>query len=240
VRSRTRRPNAALKRYPLTGGVFETISFGIVAQCGSSSISLSLPISEEWNLKRLRRAHPEMARLWYLTSEITDPVFGSKDIFHDRTEADDLALQRAGEKLAPELISGRFDVGLAAAVKGGVGAWHSPSFRSLLADYRGPVSAVESRASYVPQLVNAQAYRFSHFVAPSYPRLAMQARIKGKVELRLALEPATGKVSGAQAVSGHPLLKQSAIDAAKQWRFEPNSINSETLSLTLDFAFRCR
>jgi len=181
-----------------------------------------------------------MARLWYLTSEITDPVFGSKDIFHDRTEADDLALQRAGEKLAPELISGRFDVGLAAAVKGGVGAWHSPSFRSLLADYRGPVSAVESRASYVPQLVNAQAYRFSHFVAPSYPRLAMQARIKGKVELRLALEPATGKVSGAQAVSGHPLLKQSAIDAAKQWRFEPNSINSETLSLTLDFAFRCR
>jgi hypothetical protein len=44
-----------------------------------------------------------------LASEITDPVFGSKDIFRDRTEADDLLLHRAGEKLAPELISGRYD-----------------------------------------------------------------------------------------------------------------------------------
>jgi hypothetical protein len=89
----------ALKKYARTEGVFEAISFGIVARCGASSISVGLPISQRIDLERLRRAQPDLARLWDLGSEITDPLFGSKDIFHDRTEADDLALQRAGETL---------------------------------------------------------------------------------------------------------------------------------------------
>jgi TonB family protein len=220
--------------------VFEAISFGIVARCGASSVSVGLPISQRIDLERLRRAQPDLARLWDLGSEITDPLFGSKDIFHDRTEADDLALQRAGETLVPELISGRYDVGLAEAVKGNVGTWHSPSFRSLLATYRGPVTASEAGATYVPELVNAGAYQFSHFVAPKYPTLAMSARIQSKVELQLKLDPATGEVLDASAVSGHPLLKPSAIEAAKQWRLAPQSIQSETLNLTLDFALRCR
>jgi TonB family protein len=231
--------NDILRKYARTESVLEAISFGIVAQCGSSSNVLELPISQTVDLKRLQRAHPKLVRLWDLASEITDPVFGSKDIFHNRTEADDLTFQRAGEKLASELISGRYDVGLTAAVKGNVGTWGSASFRSLLASYVGPVSATEASISYVPQLLNAQAYEFSHFVASEYPPLAMQARIQGNVELQLTLEPATGEVLGALAVSGHPLLKRGAIDAAKQWRFRPNSIDSETLSLTLDFAPRC-
>jgi len=123
--------------------------------------------------KLLWRPHPELAHLWDLASKITDPVFGSTDIFHDRTEADDLILQRAGEKLVPELTSGRYDAGLEAAVKGNVGTRRSPSFRSLLAKLLGPVSATEKSASYVPQLLNAEEYQFSHFVAPKYPLLAM-------------------------------------------------------------------
>lgn len=231
--------NATLKKYSRTESVFEAISFGIVAQCGSSSVALGLPISQEVDLKLLQRAHPKLARLWDLASAITNPVFGSKDIFHDRTESDDLILQRAGEKLVSELISGRYDVGLTAAVNGNVGTWQSASFRSLLGSYRGPVGATEASVSYVPQLLNAQAYQFSRFVTPKYPPLAMQARIQGKVELQLTLEPATGEVLDALAISGHPLLKPSAIDAAKQWRFKPKSIDSGTLSLTLDFALRC-
>jgi TonB family protein len=230
---------ATLRKYTRTVGVFEAISFGIVAQCGSSSIAFGLPISEKVDLKGLQRTHPELTRLWNLTSEITDQVFGSKDIFHDRTEADDLMLQRTGESLVPDLTSGRYDVGLTAAVKGNVGTWQSPSFRSLLTNYRGPVNATEASEGFVPHLLNAQAYQFSHFAAPSYPRMAMLARIEGKVELQLTLQPATGEVLDALVVSGHPLLAPSAIDAAKQWRFKPNSIDSETVRLTLDFALRC-
>lgn len=230
--------SATLKTYVGNEGVFESVSFGIVAQCGSSSITLGLPISQKVNLKRMQRAHPEIARLWDLTSEIIDPVFGSKDLFHDRTQADDLVLQRDGQRQVTELVSGRYDIGLAEAAKGNVGTWQSPSFRSLLASYQGPVTAAE--VSTIPELLNAKEYQFSHFVAPKYPPLAMSARIQGKVELQLTLEPTTGEVLGALAVSGHPMLKPSAVDAAKQWRFLPQSIESGTLNLTVDFALRCR
>jgi TonB family protein len=215
------------------------LALSIVAQCGSSSVSFGLPIEQKVDLKLLKRAHPEMARLWDLGSAITDLAFGSRDIFHDLTEANDLVLQRAGGRLVPELVSGRYDAGLAAAAHGNVGTWKSPSFRSLLASYRGPVSAAEASIGPIPQLLNAQAYDLSQFGAPKYPPLAMQARIQGKVELQLTLEPRTGEVLGAVAISGHPLLKPSAIEAAKQWRFEPKSIDTETLTLTLDFALRC-
>jgi len=54
--------------------------------------------------------------------------------------------------------------------------------------------------------------------------LAKQARIEGKVELLLTVERATGEVHGVSATSGHPLMKPTALESAKQWRFVPNSI----------------
>jgi TonB family protein len=233
--------NAVLKKYPRAEGVFEAISFGIVAQCGSSSIVLGLPMPQNVDLERLRLDHPKLAHLWDLASGITDPVFGSKDIFHDRTDVDDATLQHDGETLVPELISGKYDAGLTAAVKRNVGPWRSPQFRSLLTGYRGPVSAAEASLRYAaPQLLNAQAYRFDRFVAPIYPPLAKALRIEGKVELQLSVEPATGEVLGVLPISGHPLLRPSAMEAAGQWRFEPKSIDSKTLNVTLDFPLRCR
>jgi TonB family protein len=231
---------AALGRYRQRGGVFETISFGIVAQCGHSSVSLRLPHVERVNLEKMKSSDPATVRLWDLSSEITASVFGPDDIFQDRSEQDDLVLQRAGEKLAPELISGRYDSGLATAVKGNVGTWKAPSFRSLLASYQGPITVTEAKANYVPQLLNATAYHFSHFVAPKYPPLAMQARIQGKVELQLTVGSATGEVRSASAVSGHPLLTPPAIDAAAQWRFEANSVSSETVNVTIEYTLRCQ
>ena len=78
------RPEAlvtSLKQYARAEAVFEAISFGLVAQCGPSSVALTLPIDQEVDLKGLAKVHPEMARLWDLTGAITDRVFGKKDIF---------------------------------------------------------------------------------------------------------------------------------------------------------------
>ncbi len=194
---------------------------------------------ERVDMNKMKAAHPDLAALWDLSSAITGSAFGDKDIFPDRSEEEDLALQTAGAALVPELTSGRYDIGLAAAVKGNVGNWKSPNFRSLLASYRGPVSAAEAKAAYVPELVNAQSYRLTCFAPPKYPPLALQARIQGKVELQVAVEPSTGEVRDVSAISGHPLLKPAAIDAAKQWRFVPNSVPAETVILTVDFALRC-
>ncbi|HXN45051.1 MAG TPA: energy transducer TonB [Bryobacteraceae bacterium] len=228
----------ALREYPQKAGILENVSVGIVAQCGSSSVSFGLPVPGNVSLERLRQVHPEVARLWDLASEVTRSAFGAAEMFLDRTEDEDLALQRTGEKLVPELVSGRYDAGLASAVKVGGGRWSSPpSFRSLLGSYGGPVSKTE--ASTVPQLLNAQAYRFSHFVAPKYPPIALAARVQGKLELRLDVDRATGEVRNVVATSGHPLLQPGGIEAAKQWLFLPNSVEATPVRVTLEFALGC-
>jgi TonB family protein len=235
------RPEAlktSLKQNRRAESVFEAISFGVVAQCGPSSVAFTLPMDQQVDLKGLAKAHPEMARLWDLTGATTDHAFGKKDIFHDRREEDEAALQGAGEKLVPELISGLYDSGLRLAVTGNVGTWNSPNFRSILATYRGPVNARDARP--VPELLNERAYQFSRSEPPIYPPLALQARIQGRVELQLTVQPETGQVNGVTVVSGHPLLTPAAANAAKQWRFIPDSVPSEMVNVTLDFTIRCR
>lgn len=81
------------------------------------------------NFKKLKSAHPGIARLWELLSDVTRPLF-KIDPFHDRSEEDDLALQRTGEMLVPELTSGRYDIALSGVFGGHI------SFRSILKDYR--------------------------------------------------------------------------------------------------------
>jgi TonB family protein len=53
---------------------------------------------------------------------------------------------------------------------------------------------------------------------PFYPRIALTARIEGTVLLR-ATVTAQGATSDVEVISGHPLLKQSAIENVKSWKF---------------------
>src|SRR6202011_4321031 len=116
-----------------------------------------------------------------------------------------------------------------AAAAGNVGQG-APTFEGLLAGYRSPVTATEAKASYAPQLLNAQSYQFRHFVAPVYPPLALMARVTGKVDLQLTLDPMTGNVREARTISGHALLAPAAAAAARQWQF---AVTSETVNVTI-------
>jgi len=222
--------DAAVKKFAGTSlAAFESTAFGVVAQCGSQSVVLRLSSDLPVNLKGIDR-------LWKLNREIIRAAFGSWNMFHDSSGKNNLSHQAEGEKLVPELRSGRYDAGLAAARKAGTGKLEDSSFRYLLEHYRGPVSAEDAEARPVARLVDVEAYRFTQFVAPRYPALAMQARVQGKVKLRLTVDPATGEVRGASAVSGHPLLCPSAEEAAKQWRLEPGSVSAGTVEVTLEYA----
>jgi hypothetical protein len=53
---------------------------------------------------------------------------------------------------------------------------------------------------------------------PVYPSLAKQTRTTGNVELTLVVK-ADGSVESAIEVSGHPLLKQAAVDSALHSQF---------------------
>jgi protein TonB len=74
---------------------------------------------------------------------------------------------------------------------------------------------------------------------PKYPQNARRFNASGKVEVRVTIS-ATGRVTKASAISGHPLLRDAAVEAARRWEFEPTVVNGtpvETeLVLTFEFA----
>ena len=73
---------------------------------------------------------------------------------------------------------------------------------------------------------------------PTYPALARQARIQGTVRLE-AIISKEGVIEELKVVSGHPLLIQSALDAVRQWRYQPTMLNGVPVEVvtTIDVNF---
>jgi len=63
-------------------------------------------------------------------------------------------------------------------------------------------------------------------VQPAYPPIAKSANVKGAVQIQVTISE-TGEVMNAQAISGHPLLREAALQAAKQWSFKPTELSGE-------------
>ena len=57
-------------------------------------------------------------------------------------------------------------------------------------------------------------------VAPAYPELAKQMGVSGTVKVQVTVAP-NGTVKAAKALGGHPLLIDSAVQAVKKWKYEP-------------------
>jgi protein TonB len=77
---------------------------------------------------------------------------------------------------------------------------------------------------------NVQAARLVNRVQPVYPPLARQTRISGTVKLH-AIIGKNGAVEQLQVLSGHPLLVQSALDAVRQWRYQPTLLNGDPVEV---------
>jgi protein TonB len=73
---------------------------------------------------------------------------------------------------------------------------------------------------------------------PVYPQIAKSARISGTVELSATIGE-DGKIQQLTVVSGHPLLRQAALDAVKQWVYQPTLLNEQPVkvSTTIDVIF---
>jgi protein TonB len=67
-------------------------------------------------------------------------------------------------------------------------------------------------------------------VLPVYPQLARSARVSGTVKLE-AIITRDGRVRELKALSGHPLLVKAALDAVKQWTYQPTLLNGEPVEV---------
>jgi protein TonB len=61
-------------------------------------------------------------------------------------------------------------------------------------------------------------------IQPPYPAIARQARVQGSVQVQIDISE-TGEVTNAALITGHPLLRDAALQAARQWTFRPTELN---------------
>jgi protein TonB len=66
---------------------------------------------------------------------------------------------------------------------------------------------------------------------PSYPPIARAAHAAGTVVVQVLIDE-NGSVVNATAVSGHPLLTQAAVNAARQARFSPTKLSGQPVKVT--------
>jgi protein TonB len=76
------------------------------------------------------------------------------------------------------------------------------------------------------------------YVQPTYPDLAVQSRVSALVILEAEVDT-RGYVRAAKILRGHPLFDEAAMEAVKQWRYQPLLLNGEptgfVLTVTINF-----
>ena len=153
-------------------------------------------------------------------------------------------LMDAGKLVAPKAIPKEVNIikeeelppdagmqGIAGGVPGGIAGG---SMGGVLGGVIGGGKAAPPPPKVVPKRVmvggNVQAARLVNKVQPLYPPLARQTRISGTVKLH-AIIGKDGSVQQLVMVSGHPLLVQAALDAVRQWRYQPTLLNGEPVEV---------
>lgn len=73
---------------------------------------------------------------------------------------------------------------------------------------------------------------------PPYPQMARAAGIEGVVVVEVTVGE-TGSVLSARAISGHPLLRDAAVAAARGWAFSPMTLSGVPVKVigTITFSF---
>jgi protein TonB len=78
-------------------------------------------------------------------------------------------------------------------------------------------------------------------VKPQYPALAKAARVQDYVMLQATLSK-QGTIEDLKVLHGHPLLNEAAIEAVKQWRYKPQTLNGQAIevitTITVNFSFQ--
>ena len=86
---------------------------------------------------------------------------------------------------------------------------------------------------------DVKAARLISSVPPVYPSLARTQHIEGQV-LVDALVDVNGRISSMRVVSGPVLLHQAAMDALKQWKYQPATLDGKTVSMHLTVTVQFR
>jgi protein TonB len=107
---------------------------------------------------------------------------------------------------------------------------------SLLA---GNANQPAAPAAPVPVGGDVKLARLISSAPPAYPALARTQHVAGDVRID-ALIDANGRVSTMKAVSGPTLLHQAAMDALRQWKYQPAMLDGKPVAMHLTVTIQFR
>lgn len=101
------------------------------------------------------------------------------------------------------------------------------------------VRSVQKPKDPVPISSGVMLAKLIRQVKPVYPPLAIQTRTEGTVRLQAVISR-DGIIQELQVVSGHFLLVQAAVDAVRQWVYQPTTLNGVPVEVvtTVDVHFK--
>jgi protein TonB len=91
-------------------------------------------------------------------------------------------------------------------------------------EQESPVRIRVGGALKPPQLISS--------VLPIYPAMARETGIEGDVVIDTTIDK-TGKVTGTKVISGTAILRQAALDALRQWKYQPSLLNGEPVPVQM-------
>ena len=86
---------------------------------------------------------------------------------------------------------------------------------------------------------NVKAPRLINSMAPIYPPSARSSAVQGDVVVDTTIDK-TGRVVKMHVVSGPVMLRESALDSLKRWKYEPSSLNGEPVEVQMQITIKFR
>jgi protein TonB len=185
-------------------------------------------------------AAPQTPRHQTTTAEAKEPERPAQrsQPVHDLKMSAPTAESRAG-RLVDGSVPNIADVTTTSAVMGTPGGGLVPSIAHTENQPAPPVAFAS--ASATPTAKVARDPRLISSTRPVYPAMAKQSNVEGDVTISADID-ATGKVVGAKAVGGPMFLRQAAVDAVREWKYEPALVNGKpgAAQITIKIQFRLK
>lgn len=132
----------------------------------------------------------------------------------------------------PSISDGAKDLA-AAAPNAGIG--------TLVGSTSGPLPALPKPVEPKPVARGGQVIepRLIARVNPSYPATATSNHIEGDVEIVATIDQ-TGKVTSTKVISGPTLLRGAAMNAVRQWKYSPATLDGKAIAMQYKVTVRFR
>jgi TonB family protein len=121
------------------------------------------------------------------------------------------------------------------------GASTGAGLSSLVGGASASLAALPKPAAPTPVVRGGQVTppRLIHSVPPTYPSLATSNRIEGDVQIDAIIDQ-TGKVTSTKVISGPALLRSAAMDAVRQQKYSPATLNGKPITMQYKVTIRFR